>query len=361
MAKPASFLIPVVLVCVSLIAVFGILEVVFRIRNPVQEGPALNLIEKHEPYVYRLNPEHPEINSFSARGPEVAVPKPEGKFRVLALGDSVTFGLFVNSEEAWPHQLESELQQEIPGTEVINAGTSGYTPFLERQYYREIGRYLGAKRVVIGFCFNDAVNPLRHWQAGMTGVRLTHVPDEAYPSGKADIVEDKMMEVMRLSRLLDSLYRRTFNLRMIFWRYEKFQGKRWPVYVSDESRQSLNVFNETESPEFLWLFEQYEKLRRDVEADGARLKILLFPLAYQFEDGYPFFPQRTLMKECRRRGLDCVDLYPVFREAGGKSLFMGKHRHHPRDVWHLNAEGHRVAARAAAVSLTEDMKVSGSF
>src|SRR5688572_16830141 len=39
-----------------------------------------------------------EVNSQGLRGPEVEVPKPEGRFRVVAMGDSVTYGHLATEE-----------------------------------------------------------------------------------------------------------------------------------------------------------------------------------------------------------------------------------------------------------------------
>ena len=41
---------------------------------------------------YRLNPNRPEVNSLSVRHKEIAIPKPEGLYRVMFLGDSVAAG-----------------------------------------------------------------------------------------------------------------------------------------------------------------------------------------------------------------------------------------------------------------------------
>ncbi|NQU43891.1 hypothetical protein HQ520_11445, partial [bacterium] len=57
----------------------------------------------------------------------VMVPKPESLRRVLALGDSFTFGVGVANRETWPAQLEDRLQ--VPDhspIEVVNEGCAGW-------------------------------------------------------------------------------------------------------------------------------------------------------------------------------------------------------------------------------------------
>lgn len=62
---------------------------------------------------------HPE----GYRGSEISPEKPEGTFRILALGDSVTFGTGVAADQTWPAHLGAHLQSSL-GTrvEVINSG-----------------------------------------------------------------------------------------------------------------------------------------------------------------------------------------------------------------------------------------------
>jgi lysophospholipase L1-like esterase len=67
------------------------------------------------------------INSRGFVGPEFSVPKPEGTYRVIALGDSCTFGTG-DPRNAYPHMLE-RLVTPPKGwerIEVINAGIEGY-------------------------------------------------------------------------------------------------------------------------------------------------------------------------------------------------------------------------------------------
>ena len=82
--------------------------------------------------VYELKPgfsslAHPEFrtNAHGLRGPERAIPKPSGVFRVVLLGDSVVEGIGVKREaDTVASQLEGMLAKD--GVEVLNAGVRGY-------------------------------------------------------------------------------------------------------------------------------------------------------------------------------------------------------------------------------------------
>lgn len=62
------------------------------------------------------------INSMGFRGPEFPTKDP-GTYRILAVGDSTVFGLFVEREEAWPARVETSLDKVSgQGVEVLNMG-----------------------------------------------------------------------------------------------------------------------------------------------------------------------------------------------------------------------------------------------
>lgn len=82
------------------------------------------------PYInYVPSPQNPEHNALGYRGPDVLIPKPEGTFRIVALGGSTTYSSATTSEESYPMQLWQILRDEYAYThvEVVNAGVSGYT------------------------------------------------------------------------------------------------------------------------------------------------------------------------------------------------------------------------------------------
>lgn len=71
-------------------------------------------------------------NTLGLRGPEVALAKPSGAYRIVCLGGSSTYGNTPTSDEAtWPARLEKILRQARPErhVDVINAGAPGYSTF----------------------------------------------------------------------------------------------------------------------------------------------------------------------------------------------------------------------------------------
>lgn len=82
------------------------------------------------PYVnYVPSPNYEGHNRLGYRGPEVAVPKPPGVFRIVAIGGSTTYSTATTAENAYPRQLEIMLREDYgyANVEVVNAGVPGYT------------------------------------------------------------------------------------------------------------------------------------------------------------------------------------------------------------------------------------------
>ncbi len=82
-------------------------------------------------------------------------PKPPGVARIVALGDSSTYG--VNTPRPWPDRLQQLLDRRAgPGRfEVLNLGVPGYTAYQGRRLLETRGARLEADAVVISFGWND--------------------------------------------------------------------------------------------------------------------------------------------------------------------------------------------------------------
>ena len=88
---------------------------------------------------------------------EYSLSKPAGTFRILVLGDSVTFGHGALYETSYPWLLEQRLRDWRPDVkwEVWNLGVPGYNTAQELAYLNEVGVRYQPDLVIVGFFLND--------------------------------------------------------------------------------------------------------------------------------------------------------------------------------------------------------------
>jgi len=126
------------------------------------------------------------INSHGLVGPEFAWRKPSHTIRVLALGDSVTYGLYACGvgifcrKEPYPSVLENLLNTRTSGNrfEVLDAGVYGYSSLQGVRYYRVYLTGLDEDVVTVMFGWNDH------------GVRRGAEPDEFHWAWLRDLADD---------------------------------------------------------------------------------------------------------------------------------------------------------------------------
>jgi len=101
-----------------------------------------------------------QINSLGYRDDEFPLEKGDA-LRVLAIGDSFTFGYTGPASESYPDQLESLLQKKFntDRVEVINAGFAAcYYPDTYYLYLKERGLALKPDVVLIGFFIGNDID-----------------------------------------------------------------------------------------------------------------------------------------------------------------------------------------------------------
>lgn len=116
-------------------------------------APNLDLAETGNPRIFDLH-----TDSRGLRGPEVSLPRPPGTYRVLAVGDSCTFGSGAGQADTWPAQLQKQLSAARPDlhVEVINAGVPGFSSYQALRYLETEGFGLEPDAVVFTSAVNDA-------------------------------------------------------------------------------------------------------------------------------------------------------------------------------------------------------------
>lgn len=155
-AAAARLLLGIATTSALLLAALGAAELWLR-RHPERVGgggggnPALATLYEG---LYRYN-------ALGLRGPEVAPVPKDGTVRVLAVGDSFTFGQGVAEEHTWPARLERLLADRRdaagPAVEVVNAGRAGLDTRGELQWLEEHGAALRPDLVIVQFFVNDVI------------------------------------------------------------------------------------------------------------------------------------------------------------------------------------------------------------
>lgn len=101
------------------------------------------------------------INSTGLRDKERKIKKDRNVFRILCLGDSSTFGLYLPLKNIYHSLLEERLNREYASSqirfEVINAGVTGYTSYQGLCFYKQKGFLYEPDVVTFYFGANDCL------------------------------------------------------------------------------------------------------------------------------------------------------------------------------------------------------------
>jgi hypothetical protein len=368
--KWKSRIILIAMPLVSIALALAVAELGLRLYEGLKPKKIALMKAVNEPYIFGLNPKHPDVNNCGLRNAEITVAKPKGVFRILVLGDSIAFGVGVKRRQAFPHVLETLLRKTHPGAQVLNASVPGHTTYNELQYYLVKGRAFSPNVVLVAFCLNDVVNPRLHWAFARD--LIGDIPEEAIPNKRYDenhavfalgpLLQSQMKQKRSDSFLASSLlYRKArLGVRRLFAGPEKrkppcsamFSG-RLPTLLTTEDAIEIDVLMSDSSPERRWLASMFLRLKKAVDDDGGSLIVVLFPLAYQLDESYPFTPQKSIAAELARKGIRCIDLLPTFRKWGKADIFRLNNADYC-DVWHPTPFGHKVTAEALAAYLTRN-------
>lgn len=100
-------------------------------------------------------------NSSGMRGPGTVVVKPEGVWRIAALGDSTMFGWGVKQEETYVSVLQEALNAagDSKRYEVLNFAIPGYNTAMEAEFYKTRAAAFSPDLILIQFDINDLALP----------------------------------------------------------------------------------------------------------------------------------------------------------------------------------------------------------
>ena len=294
-------------------------------------------------------------NLHGFRGPEIAVAKPEGKTRVLVVGDSFVYGNGVENEETFCARLEA-LEPEL---QVINAGVPGYgggeTLVLLRE---EIGIWK-PDVIIAGFFWNDVFDayPGRYTRFELQDGALVEIAPEP-PTAENAAFDPMRRRHARMVRRYGLIARESYLYRLVSDRYKVFsQGTRsLRRRFTGETDDGLpDGWDLSMYPEAWALAEALLAAQRDVARHAnTPFALVVVPDSSLVEPGtvYGIPPHVNEVEErlaafARREGVRTIDLHAPLQERRARD---GRPLYFPADR-HWNAEGHAHVAEILADEL----------
>lgn len=320
-APKRSALYGLLLIAVSLALGFGVAEAVLRRFAPVSfmkppsayQGDEWRTLLHRRSRIpgldYELQPNASgerdgipiRTNSLSLRDREPA-PRTPGLRRVIAVGDSVTFGFGVRQQKTYAKVLERLLAAGTSGpVEVLNAGVGGYSTHDESLLLRHRLASLEPDLVILGYVLNDPeIDPVQPLHAYFAPVAL-----------------------WQRSHLLRKI------AELLYDRRERGKGASYPRRLHADPRKWKSVLR------------AFDDMREVAREHRFRILLVQFPeiAARRWPPRYALADVHAqVAAAARARGFEVLDLTSAFRRYPAKDLRISRHDGHP------TALGHRIAA-----------------
>lgn len=259
-------------------------------------------------------------NSLGLRGPEVVVPKPPGTFRILALGDSFTYGGGVDVGDTFLAVLERRLAArgpDHPPVGVVNAGIPRFFPEAERLFLQHYGLPLEPDLVVVGFVPNDVID--------------THLGLEAI-----EVLSDGRLVSNYGARLLAALGPGLLTLYE-HWHSFRIPMRRWlqARIADDRPIRPDEVFREGGYHEEDWreVERQYDGMVSLCRERGAGFVLVHLPQQAPWDEAASY-PARRLAGWSERAGVLFVDPLPAMRAHDAPETLHWRLDRHPTAAGH---------------------------
>lgn len=343
-----KYIFKILLVFFSIFFILIAVEIFLRISgynalNKYMDGRELILKVSDDPdVIYELTPgtagpawgTDVYINSEGFRGRELDKTRSR-KYRIIVLGDSITFGNFLPADGIYSYQTEQLLSDESRDVEVFNFGVGGYDILQDVALLKYKGLKFKPDLVVVGFCLNDV---------GISSPNLLYLE-------KVTKWRDDPLFRIRVVQLAANLYEKISlkgwmenqNSQKVF--RKNYENQILPI--DENERDLLSLMNNLDDayPSNWYkskdrigrLRYAFKELRRLADENGFSVLITIIPwLEVDNRGAYPYKYVHEIIKlEAAGAGLDTVDLTEDFMKVGMKNLRIVNDDHvHPNKLGH---------------------------
>jgi lysophospholipase L1-like esterase len=285
-------------------------------------------------------------NSLGFRGPEPAVPKPPHRFRIVAIGDSVTFGFGVNDGETFCAQTEALLRERMPGVDldVVNIAVPGFDTRQEVVLLRRNVSRLAPNLVLVGLYSNDIPDALEDGTGGTTVATPRADSNQnlrmnAAPTSWWDIQLRKSRAVYTIGRALKRVARKgEWGMSRFTMEVDILEGRNSAQLDEAWSRVAR----------------QFDDLRSLAVMHGFAVGVVVLPPREQVLGLYPHARYQDRVRSMAESvGFFTIDPLPVFAASPERKdrLYVAYDRNHP------SGEGHRLIAQAIVDDLSRNRRV----
>ncbi|MBF0215538.1 MAG: SGNH/GDSL hydrolase family protein [Candidatus Omnitrophica bacterium] len=309
------------------------------------------------PYVVRTN-------SLGFRGPEMTLKKSGGVRRIVAIGDSMTDGFFVDNEGTYPHFLKEYLDEKYPAKyDVVNAARAGGSIDKELAILKYKALPLEPDIVLLMFCTNDISDLKGKNKDGLLarGVKSNKPGD--HPDNElflALATKTAIGETLFKNLFWSGYARRNTDLdkKMGVSRYEVEGAKSYLAnavsyntrFKNTDGMVLENVFSkeaEGLTGNYLYVLGEFNEV---CARNSSKLYFVYMPAYSQIYDKKTSMRIRDILNDaCKKMSISFIDLTETMRREGqDKVLFLA-----PLD-YHLNPEGNKVIARGICEYLVKD-------
>jgi lysophospholipase L1-like esterase len=263
-----------------------------------------------------------DINSLGFRGADIPQKKKDHEMRILVLGDSITWGAYLQEDEVFVERAQAYLnaRRDRRTADFINAGVENIGIEDEISILQEKGLAIQPDVVVLAFYLNDSLHPwdFTRETAGQGWLR-------------------------RNSVLAETLYR---NIKLRLWMKQK--GTRRYGWWYDEINQKYDWANKRD--DFMRLAASLEddfgaawndaswavidkgldRLQAIAAEHAFDVLVVAFPVSYQvYANFLEDRPQQVMKEKALSRGFHYLDVLPLLRQHRDQDLFFD--HCHPRE------------------------------